>query len=209
MRRRSRFTTTATASPSRMPPPAAMRKSREIEPTATAPVMAAIAVRRLTRAVASLSRDSPSSTVTIWRGSPMRRATALAETASGGATAAPRASATGQGMSGTRACSVHPTVNVVTTTAVTDSRITEVRFALMSMIKVCSAEEYSSGGSSPTSTSSGPSSIIGTKGRNEPITPRTMRTVGAGSRSRSLREVPARTVTTMPTSSRAVCMATC
>ena len=56
-----------------------------------------MAVRSDTRAVASLTSDSPSRIVTIRRGSPIRRATAVAATASGGATTAPRANATAKG----------------------------------------------------------------------------------------------------------------
>jgi hypothetical protein len=55
--------------------------------------MAAIAVRSVTSAVASLRRLSPSRSVTTRRGMPTRRATALAATASGGATTAPSARA--------------------------------------------------------------------------------------------------------------------
>ena len=58
---------------------------------------APIAVRSATRAVASLSSDSPSRIVTIRRGSPIRRAIAVAATASGGATTAPRANAAAKG----------------------------------------------------------------------------------------------------------------
>ena len=49
----------------------------------------AVAVRRATRAVASLRSDSPSRIVTTRRGSPIRRPIAVAATASGGATTAP------------------------------------------------------------------------------------------------------------------------
>ena len=53
--------------------------------------MAAMAARRQTSAVASLTRLSPSRMVTIRRGMPTRRAMAVAATASGGATTAPSA----------------------------------------------------------------------------------------------------------------------
>ena len=52
---------------------------------------------------ASLTRLSPSRIVTTLRGTPSRRKTAVAATASGGATIAPRASAAADGMPGTRA----------------------------------------------------------------------------------------------------------
>ena len=66
------------------------------ERTAVPAPPTAIAVRSATRAVASFSSDSPSRIVTIRRGMPIRRAIAVAETASGGATTAPRAKAAGQ-----------------------------------------------------------------------------------------------------------------
>ncbi len=78
-------------------------------PAATAPS----AVRKATRAVASLSRDSPSSTVTIRRGIPTRRAMASAATASGGATTAPSAKAAGQVTPGSTVCTARPTPTAV------------------------------------------------------------------------------------------------
>lgn len=77
--------------------------------------MAAMAVRRVTRAVASLTRLSPSSTATTRRGRPMERATAVAATASGGATTAPIASAGAQSMPSIQ-CTTAPTPAVVNST---------------------------------------------------------------------------------------------
>ena len=51
-----------------------------------------------------MSSDSPSSMVTTRRGSPIRRAIAVAATASGGATTAPSANAAAQVRPGTTAC---------------------------------------------------------------------------------------------------------
>ena len=85
---RTRPTTKKNASPTTMPPPAASRKSPASTCQAT---VAPIAVRRATRAVASLRRDSPSRIVTMRRGRPIRRPIAVAATASGGATTAPMA----------------------------------------------------------------------------------------------------------------------
>ncbi len=84
-------------------------------------VAATIAVLSATSAVASLSSDSPSSTVTTGRGMPMRRPTAVAATASGGATTAPIAKAAPQLSPGTIVCSRRPTPNVVKTMRPTDS----------------------------------------------------------------------------------------
>ena len=70
-------------------------------------------MRSDTRAVASLSSDSPSRIVTIRRGSPIRRPTAVAATASGGATTAPMANAAGQPTPGMSACTSAPMPAVV------------------------------------------------------------------------------------------------
>ncbi len=102
-RRRSQPTTRKATTPVATPPTEATTRSRATEPTLTpsgegvapwaARPAAASAVRSVTRAVASLSSDSPSRMVVIFRGRPIRRATAVAATASGGATIAPRARA--------------------------------------------------------------------------------------------------------------------
>ena len=105
--RRTNAMTTPTTTPKPTPTTTARLKSKATEPIETSPACppaaaaasgkAAIAVRSDTRAVASLTSDSPSRIVTIRRGSPMRRATAVAATASGGATIAPSANATANG----------------------------------------------------------------------------------------------------------------
>ena len=98
MRRRSNAITTPTAMPIAAPPIAAQAKSAATPHRATLPPMAAMALRSATRAVASLSSDSPSRTVTMLRGRPIRRAMAVAATASGGATTAPNAIAAASGI---------------------------------------------------------------------------------------------------------------
>ena len=97
--------TTYSSRPTATPPTAATTKSSPTSATATPPPAAvappkAMAVRSATSAVASLSRDSPSRIVTIRRGMPMRRAIAVADTASGGATTAPSANAAGHETAG-------------------------------------------------------------------------------------------------------------
>ena len=90
-RRRTRARIQATREPDQ---DAADRLTQELDAdveAVTEPPIATIAVRRMVIAVASLNSDSPSRIVTMRRGSPMRRATAVAATASGGATTAPRA----------------------------------------------------------------------------------------------------------------------
>ncbi len=111
--------TTKNRNPTRMPPPAATTKSRARVDQAT---VATIAVRRATRAVASLSSDSPSRIVTILRGRPIRRAIAVAATASGGATTAPIAKQGPQPRSGSSQCTSTATPAVVKATSPTDSR---------------------------------------------------------------------------------------
>ena len=140
-----------------------------------------IAVRRATSAVASLSSDSPSRTVTIRRGSPIRRAIAVAATASGGATTAPIANAAGQDRPGSRGWTTSATPTVVKATRPTDSSRIGVRLALKSTSEVCSAAAYSSGGSSPTSTISSVSRTSPRNGSSDPTMPTAIRTSGAGS----------------------------
>src|SRR6476619_7630154 len=114
--RRTFPTTTYTSTPTTTAPTAVRRKSSVTPTTVTAPNDARIAVFRATSAVASLSSDSPSRIVTMPRGSPIRRATAVAATASGGATTAPIANAAGQSTPGRTRCTTSATPTVVKTT---------------------------------------------------------------------------------------------
>ena len=106
---RSLATMTKTTKPTAAPPSDAMRNSCPTWKASTPTDIAAMAVRSATSAVASLSSDSPSRIVTTLRGSPIRRAMAVAATASGGATTAPMAKDTGQEMPGISACTMTPT----------------------------------------------------------------------------------------------------
>jgi hypothetical protein len=81
--------------------------------------MARADIRRATRAVASLSRLSPSRIDTMRRGIPTRRAIVVAATASGGDTTAPSASAAATLMSGITHHATSPTPTVVKATAPT------------------------------------------------------------------------------------------
>ena len=129
------------ARPTATPPPAATTKSTPTSKAVMPRPAAAIAVRNATRAVASLSSDSPSRMVTIRRGSPIRRPMVVAATASGGATTAPIASAAGQPTSGSSSWTSQPMPKVVKTTRPTErSRITR-RWALKSTSDVCRAAE--------------------------------------------------------------------
>jgi hypothetical protein len=73
-------------------------------------------------AVASLSRLSPPSSVIMRRGSPSLRPTAVADTASGGATIAPSVNAAATVSSGTVLYATNPTANVVASGSPTASR---------------------------------------------------------------------------------------
>ena len=162
---RSLATMTKTTKPTAAPPSDATRNSCPTWKASTPTDIAAMAVRSATSAVASLSSDSPSRIVTTLRGSPIRRAMAVAATASGGATTAPMAKETGQEMSGIKACTMTPTPRVVNTTRPTDSSRIARRLALKSTSEVWIAAAYSSGGSSPNSTTSGSRWISGTPGK--------------------------------------------
>src|SRR5262249_58560381 len=99
-----------------------IKKSRPMCQMLTAPAIAAIAVRNVTSAVASLKSDSPSRMVTIRLGRPVRRAIAVAATASGGATTAPSAIAMGNEIGSTHHATT-ATPNVVKMTRPTDSSV--------------------------------------------------------------------------------------
>ena len=99
------------------------------------------------------------------RGSPIRRPIAVAATASGGATTAPMAKAGHQPRSGSSACTSTATPTVVNATSPTESSRIARRWALKSTRLVWMAAAYSSGGSSPNSTTSGSSATSGMNGR--------------------------------------------
>ena len=106
--------TAPSAMPIAMPPPAANANvPRPLLQVAALPIAAASATLYAVSAVASLSRLSPPSSVIARRGSPSRRPTAVAETASGGATMAPSVSAAATVSSGTVWKATKPTANVV------------------------------------------------------------------------------------------------
>ena len=113
-----------------MPPMTMTQNSAMPGRTARWPVtIAALANFRRTRPVASFTRLSPSRIVTIRRGRRTRRAIAVAATASGGETMAPRTRAAGHGTPGTRATTTAATAAVVATTRPTARSVIEKRFA--------------------------------------------------------------------------------
>ena len=101
----------------------------------TEPASAAIDVRSVTIAVASLTRLSPSRIVTTRRGRPIRRAIVVAATASGGATTAPSANPAANGMSSNQDTK-KPTTTVVNSTRPTLSSAMGRRLALKSISDV-------------------------------------------------------------------------
>ncbi len=128
------------------------------------PEIAAIEVRSVTIAVASLTRLSPSRIVMTRRGRPTRRAIAVAATASGGATTAPSAKPTAS-LTSSIAQTTRPTPTVVNSTSPTLSSAIGRRYVWKSINDVRIDAAYSSGGSRPISTISGVSSKSGTKSR--------------------------------------------
>ena len=94
-RRRASATTTPIDDPAERRPDEVERHPADAD--VSRPPARAMAVRSTTSAVASLTSDSPSRMVTTRRGRPIRRAIAVAATASGGATTAPRANAAANG----------------------------------------------------------------------------------------------------------------
>src|SRR4051794_35585763 len=106
--------TDPSATPTTTPPTAASAKvPAALLQVAAAPIAAASDTLYAVSAVASLSRLSPPSSVMRRRGNPSLRPTAVAETASGGATMAPRVTAAARVSSGTVRYATKPTANVV------------------------------------------------------------------------------------------------
>lgn len=176
--RRIRASTHATARPTTTPPTAAVRKLTPTSARLTAPAIARMAVRTTTRAVASLKSDSPSRMVTMRRGSPIRRATAVAATASGGATIPPRARATANGTSRSFQ-TTRATPKAVKSTSPTESSPMTRLLAPRSTSDVRIDAAYSRGGRIPRRITWGPTSTSGTAGTKERTAPTATRSNGA------------------------------
>ncbi len=126
-----------TRSPSATPPTETRTNDTLAWASENVPVIAAaMANRYATSAVASFTRLSPSRIVTTRRGTPSRWKIAVAATASGGATIAPRAKAAGQPRPGMSAWATSATAAVVVRTSPTDRRPIARRFFLKSRIEV-------------------------------------------------------------------------
>src|ERR671916_1808927 len=136
--------------------------------------------------VASLTRLSPSKTVTMRRGTPRRWATVVAAMASVGETIAPSTNAAAQGRSVT-VWTTAATTRVVISTSPTASSEIALTFARKSRHEVKSAETYSKGGKNNKNTSSGSSSTDGNCGTNPSADPPSTSRIGYGTPSRVAR----------------------
>src|SRR6476660_5976158 len=113
-RHRTKAVSAPSATPTATPPTAASANVDNPPPQVAATPMARPSdTLYAVSAVASLSRLSPPSSVMTRRGSPSLRPTAVADTASGGATIAPSVSAAATVNSGTILYATKPTANVV------------------------------------------------------------------------------------------------
>ena len=198
IRRRTRPIRKAASTPIATPPPAAQANCQPTSATLTEVPSATSPIRTMTRAVASLNSDSPSSRLTSCRGSPMRLATVVAATASGGATTPPNAMASGSGTPSSHQ-TTRPTPSAVKITRPTESSAMPRRFARRSISDVRMAAAYSSGGSSPRSTISRSTSISGTPGRYPTPMPTTVSSSGAEVPTRRARVATNRTTATRAT----------
>ena len=128
-------------------------------------------------------RLSPSTIDTSRRGTPKRRAIAVAAMGSVGETIAPSTNAELQERPSIAACATAATTTVVTITSPTESRPIGRMFSFSSCSDVKNVPAYSSGGSTATSTRSGGSSSSGMPGRKPTATPPITSTIGYGTRS--------------------------
>ena len=141
--------TQPTPSPTATPTTTASTKSPAIAHGFTTLTIAAMVAFNATSAVASLSRLSPSSTVTSRRGRCNRPAIAVTATVSVGATTAPNANAAASVSDGTTHQVANPTTTTVNTTSPTESRRMPSRLARTSTKDVWMDAANRSGGSSP------------------------------------------------------------
>jgi|GEM_PF-4780079 len=163
---------------------------------------AAIAERRNTTADASLSMDSPSSTVTTRGDTPMRLMMLVA-TGSVGLTIAPSAMPIGNEMSGMAHEKKKPISTALEMTSSTDMPLMTRKSRLNSKVGTETAAEYSSGGSTPARMNSGLISRCGTPGIKLTATPAATRINGAATPTRGAIEFAA----TMPTTANTATMA--
>ena len=112
------------------------------------------------------------------RGTPRRRNTEVAASASVGATMAPSVNAAAQPSPGTSACATAATMTVVSRTSPTDSRAIGQRFVRRSRSGVSNAAPNSSGGRNTSSTRSGSRVMCGIQGTNPSARPPSTNSAG-------------------------------
>ena len=140
--------------------------------------VATTAARYAIRAVASLNSDSPSINVIAVRGTPRRRNTDVAASASVGATIAPSANAAAQPMLGTSVWATAATTTVVKMTRAIERRAIGPRFRRRSRSGVWNAATNSSGGRNTTSTRSGSRVMLGRPGMKPSASPPSTNSAG-------------------------------
>ncbi len=151
-----------------------------------------------TRAVASLTRPSPSRIVTMRGGRPSRLPRLVAATASGGATTAPSAIARASGIAQIR-CTITPTSTADTTTSTMARNPITRRLRRKSTNGTCRAAAYSSGGRITVRTMSGSISKCGTTGMAPTPTPTTVSASGAATPMRPEKNETTPMTSTTPT----------
>src|SRR4051794_11097543 len=160
-----------------MPPAAPLRNSQPAPATENAALPSAILYA--TSAVASLISPSPSRMETRRRGTPSRRAIALAATGSGRPTIAPSTKDWRQRRP-TRRWATPATTRILARTSPTDSSVIGRRSVRRSRRLAKNAAEYSSGGRKMTRTRSGSSLASGRPGRTPSRAPPSTSTTGYG-----------------------------
>ena len=143
-----------------------------------AKVAAITAPRKITSALASLNRLSPSRMETRRRGGLMWRRTAEAATASGGATMAPSAIAGAQARSGVSQRATMATAMVVATTAPSTRPETAIQSRFKSRIDMSKPASTSTGARKSASARSGSSSTRGAPGTKATPAPTSARKAG-------------------------------
>src|ERR1700735_5734051 len=134
----------------------------------------------MSNALASLSRLSSSRIVTRRWGIRTSRRTAVAAAASGGATAAPKASAAAQGIAGTSQRATNATAAVVTATATNTRLTTGIQYWRRSRSELSNAASISTGATNKASAKPGSSEIRGGCGRSATHTPTSANIDGDG-----------------------------
>ena len=181
----ARMKSQPSAGPTTRLPATATRKAGATSPiekpwAATAPT----ARRKMSRALASFSRLSPSRIVRRRCGGRSGRSTAVAAAASGGATTAPRAIAAAQGIAGSIARTTTATATAVRQTANTTRLVTGAQLSRRSRGDVCVRGVQQHRGDEDREREFGGTVNDGAPGRNASSAPPTARNTGYGAPTR-------------------------